>query len=170
MYEQNYCSVCGNKLVDKKCGEEEGIVRYCEKCGEFRFPMYSSAVSMVVFNRERSKILLIQQYGKKDNILVAGYINKGEIPQQALVRELKEEVRLNAVEWNYNASIYFEKTNTLIHNFVVVSDSENFKIKKNEVDKAQWFTVSEAKEYVKPNSLAKTFLLKALRENGFADD
>ena len=104
------------------------------------------------------------------DISSAGHIPAGDEFIPSAIRELKEEVRLNAVEWNYNASIYFEKTNTLIHNFVVVSDSENFKIKKNEVDKAQWFTVSEAKEYVKPNSLAKTFLLKALRDNGFADD
>ena len=113
MNQQNYCFVCGNKLTLKYCNDE-GMVKYCEKCGKFRFPIYSSAVSMVVFNRERSKILLIQQYGKKDNILVAGYINKGETPQQALVRELREEVSLDAAEWNYNASSYFEKTDTLI--------------------------------------------------------
>ncbi|MBQ7521281.1 MAG: NUDIX domain-containing protein [Clostridia bacterium] len=160
--EQKYCYVCGEKLTEKQC-KDEGVVKYCGHCEEFRFPLYSSAVSMVIFNPKKDKILLIQQYGMKSNILVAGYINKGETPQQALQREIKEEVGLNAVEWNYNDSMYFDKTETLMHNFVVVVDSENLKIKENEVDTAQWFTVKEAVEYIRPNSMAKKFLLKSLK-------
>ena len=160
--EQKYCYVCGEKLIKKQC-KDEGIVKYCTCCEEFRFPLYSSAVSMVVFNPKKDKILLIQQYGMKSNILVAGYINKGETPQQALQREIKEEVGLTAVEWNYNDSMYFDKTETLMHNFVVVVDSENLTIKENEVDKAQWFTIKEAVEHIRPDSMAKKFLLKSLK-------
>lgn len=165
MDELNYCSVCGTRLTKKECGDE-GLVAYCEKCRTFKFPMYSSAVSMVVFNRDKNKILLIQQYGSKDNILVAGYINKGETPQQALQREINEEIGVNAVSWNYNDSIYFEKSNTLIHNFVVTVDSENFKIKENEVDCAGWFTIKDAVRCVKPNSIAECFLTYALSVRG----
>lgn len=168
MDEQNYCSVCGTKLYPKECGDE-GMVQFCEKCNTFKFPMYNSAVSTVIFNESKNKILLIQQYGKKDNILVAGYINKGETPQQALKREIAEEVNLKAVDWNYNSSIYFEKSNTLIHNFVTVVDSENFRIKETEVDLANWFTIEDAVKYVKPNSLAKTFLTRALKARGLID-
>lgn len=166
MDELNFCSVCGTKLYAKEC-DDEGMVQYCSKCQMFKFPMYNSAVSAVIFNKSKDKLLLIQQYGKKDNILVAGYINKGEIPQQALVREIAEEVSLNAVSYNYNHSIYFEKSNTLIHNFITIVDSEDFKIKQNEVDKADWFTIEDAVKYIKPNSLARQFLLKALNDRGY---
>lgn len=166
MDELNFCSVCGTKLYEKECGDE-GMVQYCSKCQMFKFPMYNSAVSAVIFNKSKDKLLLIQQYGKTDNILVAGYINKGEIPQQALVREIAEEVSLNAVSYNYNHSIYFEKSNTLIHNFITVVDSEDFKIKENEVDKAGWFTVDDAVKYIKPDSLAREFLMKALTDRGY---
>lgn len=166
MDELNYCSVCGTKLHKRECGDE-GYVQFCEKCNTFKFPMYNSAVSTVIFNRNKDKILLIQQYDKKDNILVAGYINKGETPQEALQREVKEEVNLKAVSWDYNNSIYFEKSNTLIHNFVVVVDDEKFRIKENEVDYASWYTVEDAVKYVKPNSLAKTFLTGALKVRGY---
>ncbi len=159
---QNYCSVCGNKLILKPCNDE-GMVKYCDKCNAFRFPVYNSAVSMVIFNPDKDKILLIQQYGRKSNILVAGYINKGETPQQALQREIKEEVNLNAVSWDYNDSMYFEKTETLMHNFVVVTDSEDFTLKENEVDKAQWFSIKESVENIRPNSMAEKFLLKSLQ-------
>lgn len=166
MYELNFCPVCGTELHKKLCGDE-GMVQFCDKCNEFRFPTFNSAVSAVIFNPHKDKLLLIQQYGKKDNILVAGYINRGEIPQQALKREIREEVNLNAVSWNYNHSIYFEKSNTLIHNFIVVVDNEGFIIKEDEVDKADWFTIDNAVKYVKPNSLAKSFLTKALKDRGY---
>lgn len=165
MDELNYCSVCGTKLIKKECGDE-GMVDYCTRCGCFKFPIFNSAVSMVVFNKDKDKILLIQQYGKKDNILVAGYINRGETPQEALRREINEEIGVNAVSWNYNDSIYFEKSNTLIHNFVVVVDSENFKLKQDEVDYADWYSVPDTVKYIKPNSLAKRFLTNALRVRG----
>lgn len=166
MDELNFCPVCGTKLHKKLCGDE-GMVQFCDNCNEFKFPTFNSAVSAVIFNPHKDKLLLIQQYGKKDNILVAGYINKGEIPQQALKREIREEVSLNAVSWNYNHSIYFEKSNTLIHNFIVVVENEVYKIKENEVDKADWFTIDDAVKYVKPNSLAKSFLTKALKDRGY---
>lgn len=166
MDELNFCPVCGTKLHKKLCGDE-GMVQFCDNCNEFKFPTFNSAVSAVIFNPHKDKLLLIQQYGKKDNILVAGYINKGEIPQQALKREIREEVNLNAVSWNYNHSIYFEKSNTLIHNFIVVVENEVYKIKENEVDKADWFTIDDAVKYVKPNSLAKSFLTKALKDRGY---
>lgn len=161
MNEQNYCSVCGTKLYPKKCGDE-GMVQFCEKCNEFRFPVYNSAVSNIVFNKTMDKILLIQQYGKKNNVLVAGYINRGETPQEALRREIYEEVGLNAIKWDYNESSYFEKSNTLIHNFVTVVDSEDFVPKKDEVDYAQWYTIDEAIKNIMPNSLAEHFLKTAL--------
>ena len=67
---------CGTKLQDREL-EGEGIIPYCERCGEYRFPVFSTAVSMIVTNTERDKILLIKQYDRDCYILVAGYVNKG---------------------------------------------------------------------------------------------
>lgn len=159
----SYCSVCGEKLIQKQCGID-GDVPYCPKCKQFRFPMFNSAISAIVFNPTKDKILLIQQYGKKDNILIAGYINKGENAKQTLVREIKEEVQLNVIDYTYNDNEYFEATNTLIHNYAVVVDSEDF-VLTNEVDKAKWFKVEDVLSAIKPNSLAKSFVERYLVKN-----
>ena len=71
---QKHCFECGTALIEKEL-EEEGIVPYCPKCQQYRFPMYNVAVSMIVVDEETGKILLIQQYGKLSYILVAGYVN-----------------------------------------------------------------------------------------------
>lgn len=64
-----YCIECGAKLTEKECinfGLSEGMIPYCPICNEFRFPVYNTAVSMVIFNADYSKSLLIQQYGKRE--------------------------------------------------------------------------------------------------------
>ncbi len=76
MFEEKYCKVCGNKL-NKKFLKNEGRIPFCEKCNEFRFPGFNTAISAIVYNPSGDKIILIQQYGRKSNILVAGYVMQG---------------------------------------------------------------------------------------------
>ena len=161
-----YCIECGKELILKEnfnCGVSEGLVPYCTNCEEFRFPQFNTSVSMVVFNKDYSKILLIQQYGRGVNILVAGYVTKGECLEQTLRRELKEEVNLDLLSFEFNASSYFEKTNSLICNFIVQTENEDFEINP-EVDYAQWYSIAQAKEVIYQSSLAQEFLLKALEK------
>lgn len=162
-----YCSECGNELIEKQC-DHDGMVPYCPKCEEFRFEPFNSAISTVLFNANKDKILMIQQYGRPSNILVAGYINKGENANEALAREVKEEVDLNVVDFMYNDNVYFEKSNTLIHNFISYVDSETFHL-TDEVDHANWFVIRDAWLQVKENSLAKQFMFKALLKLNFAE-
>ena len=155
-----YCTECGTELTDKECfncGISEGMIPYCEKCNEFRFPQFNCAVSMVIYNKDYSKILLIKQYNRNNNILVAGYVTKRENLEDTLKRELKEEVGLNAISFRYNDSQYFEKSNTLICNFIVQVESENYTL-TSEVDSAQWYTKDEAKAVILQGGLAEHFL------------
>ena len=158
-----YCMECGTKLVPKHL-ENEGEIPYCESCQAYRFPVFSTAVSMVVMNPTKDKILLIKQYGRPDYILVAGYINKGENAEETVRREVKEEVGLTVTETYYNDSSYFEKSNTLMVNFMCVTEDENLEGMTSEVDVATWFTIEEARENIKHNCLAEDFLLHYLNK------
>lgn len=115
-----YCSECGTKLIEKEC-EIDGLVPYCPTCKQFRFPMFNSAISTIIFNHTKDKILLIKQYGKDFNVLVAGYIIKGENAKETLIREIKEEVNLNVIDYTYNDNEYYQPSNTLMHNYASCS-------------------------------------------------
>lgn len=163
----NYCYECGEKLTIKECfnhGMSDGFFPYCTKCSEFRFPFFNVAVSSVIFNKDYSKILLIKQYGRDINILVAGYVNKKETLEEALKREVLEEVNLKVLDFKFNESKYFEKSNSLICNFITSVEDENFKL-TTEVDAAQWFGIKEAKAAVYKNSLAEYFLNLAVEKS-----
>ncbi len=154
--EMNYCMQCGTKLRLRE-HEHEGMTPWCETCGEYRYPVFNTAVSMIVMNEKQDRVLLIRQYGRPHYVLVAGYVNRGEDAEAAAAREVREEVGLEVLSAHFNHSHYFAPTNTLMLNFTVtVREPEvhaNF-----EVDDWRWFSVDEARASIKPNSLAQAFL------------
>lgn len=155
-----YCMDCGSELIMKENGID-GLIPYCPHCQKFCFPMFNSAISAIIFNPTRDKILLIKQYGMDEYILVAGYINQKENAKETLAREIKEEIGLPILKYVYNDNEYFAPTNTLIHNYAVVVENENVKL-TNEVDEACWIPVDRVLDMIKPHSLAKSFVTRWL--------
>lgn len=156
-----YCVECGTKLVFKELNHE-GLIPYCNSCNEYRFPIFNSAISCIILNKTKDKVLLIKQYSKPYYVLVAGYINKGENAIETVRREVFEEVGLNVNEICFNDSKYFSPSNTCMFNFICISDSEEF-VLNHEVDEACWFNIVDSKKMIKENSLAQQFLFKYLR-------
>jgi NAD+ diphosphatase len=154
---------CGTKLIIMH-HEHEGEVPFCPNCNDYRFPIYSSAVSMVVVNKDFTKTLLIKQYGRDLDILVAGYINKGETAEEAVYRELKEEVGLTPISIKFQKSHYWEKSNALLFNFLCVVDDEN--ITPNfEIDSYKWYDLKEAYNIVDKTRLVGKFYCYFYEQN-----
>ena len=150
----DYCYECGTKLEIKEL-EHEGSIPFCPKCKEFRFPIFSSAVNVVILNKEQTKTLFVKQYGIDNYRLVAGYINKGENAEEALVRELNEELGVSPIEFHFQRTIYFEKSNTLMINYYALLDNEEV-YPNYEIDSYKWFDLDEGIEAIKKASLAST--------------
>ena len=119
---------------------------------------------MTVVNRSEDKILLARHVGDEDYKLFAGYIRKGENAEKALVRELREETRLNAVKWRYHASRYHEQKDLLMLNYIVTADENAETVLNEELSDVRWCTHEEAKELIRKNSTAEYFLLGAFGE------
>ncbi len=160
--EMNYCMQCGEKLRMKYHETEEREIPWCESCGAFRYPVFNTAVSMIVLSRDSSRVILIQQYGRPFYVLVAGYVNRGEDAEAAVAREVREELGLSVETLRFNHSHYFAPSNTLMLNFTVTVAEED-PHPNWEVDSWRWFTVEEARRNIKPGSLAAAFL------NGYFD-
>lgn len=158
-----YCPVCGDKLA-LFVHDQEGLVPYCKHCGEFRFPQFATAVSMVVVNREKNKILLAKHKGQEDFILFAGYVKKGETAEKTVTREFREETHLNVVKYKYMSSRYHEPHNVLMLNFLVVAENGEIALDKVELDEAVWFDFDAALGAIRKDSDAEAFLKNAIAE------
>ena len=160
---QVFCQKCGTKLITREL-THEGVIPYCEACGEYRFPMYNVAVSMIVIDEKTSQILLIRQYGKPQYILVAGYVTRGERAEDAVIREVREETGLSVSRIEFNRTRFFEKSNTLMLNFAAyVRDMSRIR-PNHEIDSYHWFTPQDARRSISPGSLAEEFLKSFLNE------
>lgn len=155
-----HCVVCGDKLTLKYL-EKEGLIPFCNTCDEFKFPIFSVAVSAVIVNRDFNKVLLVKK--ADDFILLAGFVKKGEEAEATLIREAKEEASINIIKYKFMRTRYFEPSNVLMLNYIAVADSMEIVI-KDELAEAVWMDFDEAKEQVKEDSLAKRFLIAALDE------
>ncbi len=158
-----FCVECGGPLT-LMYAKGEGLVPFCKNCGEFRFPQFATAVSMVVVNRAKDKILLAKHIGQEDYILFAGYIKKGETAEKAVCREFKEETGLNTVKAKFMSSRYHEPKNVLMLNFLMIAEDGEITIDTKELTEVTWFTMDEAAERIKKDSTAEYFLKNAMNE------
>ena len=153
----NFCSECGTKLEYRFHMMENKEVPYCAACGDYRFPLFNVACSMIVMDPDRKKILLIKQYGRDKNILVAGYVNLGEDAENTVRREIKEELGVGVTDVRFNRTHYHARTNVLMLNFTVVLETEDVQPNK-EIDSYNWYPIEEARREVWQGSLAHQFI------------
>lgn len=158
-----FCTECGEKLT-LMYANGEGLVPYCKSCNQFRFAQFATAVSMVVTNRQKDKILLAKHKGHDDFILFAGYIKKGETAEKAVTREFKEETKLDTVKYRFLGSRYHEPKNVLMLGFLTIAEEGEPVPDTKELEEIKWFTPEEALKFVRKDSTAKEFLKTALAE------
>jgi len=89
----NYCIQCGSQLVhERRVGKIRPV---CPECGWIHFPDPKVAVAVLV--RKGGGILFVQRAGDPRKgfwTLPAGFVDAGEDPEEAAVREVWEETRL----------------------------------------------------------------------------
>jgi len=90
----NYCPQCATPLEDKEWGGK--IRRVCPACGfvHFRDPK----VAVVLFIVQDGKVMLVKRAVDPEEgkwTLPAGFLDYGEAPREAAIREMKEETGLD---------------------------------------------------------------------------
>lgn len=133
-----YCPKCGSKLSARQIGDE-GMVPYCEECKRPWFDMFSTCVICLLWADNNKFALLKQDYlSRGHHVCVSGYMIPGESAEQACIREVKEEIGLDALSVDFLGSWYYEKRDQLMLGFAVKIPQEEF-VLSCEVDDAQWF-------------------------------
>ena len=93
--EMNFCPRCGQPLVDRPSFDKK-MRRTCDNCGFIHFRDPKVAVAVFVVDDDR--ILLVKRAmepGRGKWALPAGFVDYGEDPREAAVREVEEETGLS---------------------------------------------------------------------------
>lgn len=161
--DERFCPICGTRLTTKE-QPEDGLVPWCTTCGEYRYPKFNVAVSVIVRHPSKPQVLTIDQYGK-EGILVAGYVTRGEAAEETVAREVHEECGLDVTEIAFNASSFYEPSNTLMLNFSCRALEPEGHLNAREVDEAHWIGQDRILDSMLPHSLARRFVARWLERS-----
>jgi len=95
-----YCGRSGDATVVEAAGHR----RRCPVCGLTQFPRTDPAITMLVQTGDRC--LLSRRHGAPPNrwSALAGFVEPGETPEQAVIREAREETGVEVASVEYVAS------------------------------------------------------------------
>lgn len=151
----NYCPVCGEKLQLRQ-HPADGPVAWCDACGDWRYPLFSTAVSVTILNPERTRLLLIRQYGEPGLVFVAGYVDKGETAEDAVCRELREELGMTAENLRFHKSRFYAPSETLMLHYSCTVPEETAR-PNAEVDAWEWVPVEDVRALLAPGLAAALY-------------
>lgn len=97
-----YCSRCGSEHTTYRSNDSI----FCEKCGFQFFVNSVSAVAVIIKDEEDNILLTVrgQNPGKNMLDLPGGFVDIGETAEQAVKREIKEELGLTVQTMSYLGS------------------------------------------------------------------
>ncbi len=161
-----YCPDCGSRLSSKDLGDEKDVP-WCEACSKPWFEMFPCCI-IAIAHRDGSYALIRQQSCDeiKDDkfICVSGYIKTNETAQQAAVREVKEELGLDALSCQLISTYPYEKKQMLMIGFSVEVGEGGFTL-SDELVEARWFDENEAREKLKNTSVGNLLFDDIIRRN-----
>ena len=147
-----YCPHCGNQLVKKEIGDE-GLIPFCEKCKTPLWGMFITSIIAAVVNEQKEVALLRQNYVSATKyVCVAGIMKIGESAEEAVVREIKEEIGLDVDEVKFIESYPYEKKEMLMLGYKAVVKKADFKL-SGEVDSVEWVKFENALSLLREGSI-----------------
>jgi NAD+ diphosphatase len=133
-----FCGVCGSKTISEDAGHQ----RRCSNsaCNTVHFPRTDPAVIMAVSDGER--LLLGRQASWPPGMrsVLAGFVEPGESLEEAVAREVKEEVGIEVEDVRYHSSQPWPFPSSIMLGFNARARSTEIRLSPEEIAEAAWYT------------------------------
>ena len=135
----SYCSYCGkiNKFDPK-----EGAFR-CDCKKLLNYPVISPCIITLIHDEERILLGRTKFFPPNMYSTLAGFIEAGENAEQALIREVAEEVNIKVSSIEYHSSQSWPFPSQLMLGYKCKYNSGEIILNDNELEDAQWFDINE---------------------------
>jgi NAD+ diphosphatase len=136
-----FCPNCGHatELMDG------GYRRLCPACGAEHFPRTDPVVIMLPLLEGRCLIGRNRRFPPGLYSAFAGFVEPGESMEEAVRRELMEEVNLKVGAVRYHATQPWPFPSSLMLGCYAESLSDDFRIDGHEIEDARWLTRDEVR-------------------------
>jgi len=130
-----------------------GFARHCAVCGRDHFPRTDPAVIVaVVDNQDRLLLGGQEAWGNRVSVL-AGFVEAGESLEQAIHREIGEEVDITLSTLAYFGSQPWPFPRSLMVGYFARAATTEICVDADEIAYAQWFTREELTARLESNEL-----------------
>ncbi len=139
-----FCGWCG-AATEARHG---GHVRRCTNpdCAVDHFPRTDPAIIVVVSNGERALLGRKAEWAKGMYSALAGFVEPGESLEQAVAREVMEEVGVALTGVRYQSSQPWPFPASLMLGFHATTEATTFRPNDSELEDARWFTRQELRD------------------------
>ena len=144
-----FCGVCGSITTVAKGGH----VRRCtnENCKTEHFPRTDPAVIMLVHHGDKCLLGRGKQFPRGMHSTLAGFVEPGESFEDAVAREVYEEVKVRVKNVVYRSSQPWPFPASVMIGFHAEAASLDYEVNLDELAEARWLT----REELRPENLPK---------------
>jgi NAD+ diphosphatase len=137
----SFCPNCGHatELMDG------GYRRLCPACSAEHFPRTDPVVIMLPLLGDRCLIGRNKRFPPGLYSAFAGFVEPGENMEEAVRRELMEEVNLKVGAVRYHATQPWPFPSSLMLGCYAEADNADFRIDGHEIEDARWLTKNEVR-------------------------
>lgn len=130
-----FCGRCGTPM-DHSDTERS---KKCLSCGLTSYPPVSPAVITAIFREGRILLAHAKHFQNNMHSLIAGFVEPGETLEDAVRREIREEVGLQVRNIRYFGSQQWPFPNSLMIGFMADYESGEITVDGEEIVFADWF-------------------------------
>lgn len=145
-----FCGYCGQPTQS----EESGHMRQCthSDCQKLHFPRTDPVVIMLVEYQPQegpAVCLLANHTRSPDNLVstLAGFVDPGESLEEAVIREVKEEVGLTVKSVEYIASQPWPFPSSLMLGFYAKVTDDKLALDADEIASANWYSAEQVSQF-----------------------
>jgi len=150
--DSRFCGRCGAKNIDVE-GEAQ---RRCPQCGNSEFPRICPAVIIIITDSE-NRILLAHNKKFTSNVYshISGFNEAGETLEETVVREIREEVKIEVKDIEYIKSQPWPFPYSLMIGYKARYLSGTVQPDGVEIEDARWFTKDNLPALPREGSLSR---------------
>ena len=140
-----FCGVCGGSCEPRSAGYSQR----CAICGAHHFPRTDPAVIMLVHRGDNVLLGNSQRFPNTSMYsTLAGFVEPGESLEEAVCREVMEEVGVSVATIRYHSSQPWPFPASIMLGFYAEALADEITIQQDELRDARWFTPVELKNPV----------------------
>ncbi len=161
--QHRYCGQCG-RLTEAGEGEH---YRFCEPCGLRFYPRINPCIIVLVVHGDQ--VLLAQgrrHRGSGWYSTLAGFMEPGESAEQAVHREVMEEVGVRLGRLRYLNSQTWPFPHQLMLGFIAEYAGGDIRLQPEEIERARWFSIDDLPAHPPVQSISGWLIRQYLSERG----